>query len=137
MTGEVIMSIAYGFDVPDDNDPYITLAQKASKSFSDATLGQFLVVGSSCLLRIERRTELRQDFIPMLKYVPEWVPGTYFKRIAREGKVLSQAVLEVPFAELKRQIVGPSQFKSKCHLWWSTRRRAAPNLLSLPIHSVH
>jgi hypothetical protein len=112
MTGEVIISIAYGFDVLDDNDPYIILAQKANRSFTDATLGRFLVVGLPCLLRIAGRTELcgmSQDFIPMLKYVPEWVPGAGFQRIAREGKVLSQAVLEVPFAELKRQIVGLSK----------------------------
>jgi hypothetical protein len=113
MTGEVIVSIAYGIDVLDEEDPYIALAEKASKSFTDATIpGRFLVVGCSCLLRITGRTELSwmsQDSIPILKYVPEWVPGAGFKRIAREGLILSQAVLEVPFAEVKRRIVGPCQ----------------------------
>ena len=48
MTGEVILSIAHGIDVLDEKDPYITLVQKANKSFTDATVGRFLVVGSPC-----------------------------------------------------------------------------------------
>jgi len=44
------------------------------------------------------------DSIPILKYVPEWVPGADFKRIVRQGRVFSQALREVPFAETKRRM---------------------------------
>lgn len=46
-----------------------------------------------------------QDSIPILKYLPEWFPGGQFKRIARKGRSLSQAIRNVPFAETKRLMV--------------------------------
>ncbi|KAF8147907.1 cytochrome P450 [Mycena galopus ATCC 62051] len=88
MVGEVIISVAYGIDTLPVNDPYIALAEEAVKSFSDVMVpGRFLV-----------------DSIPVLKYLPEWFPGAQFKRIAREGRLLSQAIRNVPFAETKRRM---------------------------------
>ncbi|KAJ7776522.1 cytochrome P450 [Mycena maculata] len=97
MTGEVILSVAYGIDVLPVDDPYLALAEKGVKSLSDASVtGRFLV-----------------DSIPILKYIPEWVPGAEFKRIAREGKALSQTFRDRPFAEAKRRMASgeaPSSF---------------------------
>ncbi|KAF8199316.1 cytochrome P450 [Mycena galopus ATCC 62051] len=88
MVGEVIISAVYGIDTLPVNDPYIALVEDAMKSFSDAMVpGRFLV-----------------DSIPILKYVPEWFPGADFKRIAREGRKLAEAVRDVPFSETKRQM---------------------------------
>ncbi|KAJ6559693.1 cytochrome P450 [Mycena capillaripes] len=88
MVGEVIVSVTYGIDVLPVNDPYVALAEEAVESAAGAAVpGRFLV-----------------DSIPVLKYVPEWFPGADFKRIAREGRLLSQAVREIPFAEAKRRM---------------------------------
>ncbi|KAJ7290617.1 cytochrome P450 [Mycena rebaudengoi] len=88
MVGEVIVSVAYGIDVLPVNDPYVALAEEAAESANGAAVpGRFLV-----------------DSIPILKYVPEWFPGADFKRIAREGRLLSQAIREIPFAETKRRM---------------------------------
>ncbi|KAJ6559613.1 cytochrome P450 [Mycena capillaripes] len=88
MVGEVIVSVTYGIDVLPVNDPYVALAEEAVESAAGAAVpGRFLV-----------------DFIPVLKYVPAWFPGADFKRIAREGRFLSQAVREIPFAEAKRRM---------------------------------
>ncbi|KAF8145740.1 cytochrome P450 [Mycena galopus ATCC 62051] len=88
MAGEVIISATYGIDVQAVDDPYVALAEEAIKSLSNARVpGRFIV-----------------DSIPILKYVPEWFPGAQFKRIAREGRHLSQAVRNVPFAETKRRM---------------------------------
>ncbi|KAJ7862183.1 cytochrome P450 [Mycena leptocephala] len=94
MAGEFILSVAYGIDALPVNDPYISLAAKSVESVSNAAVpGRFLV-----------------DSLPILKYVPEWFPGAHFKRIAREGKLLSQALRDVPFAEAKRRMTsGASQ----------------------------
>ncbi|KAJ7920178.1 cytochrome P450 [Mycena leptocephala] len=94
MAGEFILSVAYGIDALPVNDPYISLAAKTVKSVSNAAVpGRFLV-----------------DSLPILKYVPEWFPGAHFKGIAREGKLLSQALRDVPFAEAKRRMTsGASQ----------------------------
>ncbi|KAJ7445000.1 cytochrome P450 [Mycena galericulata] len=88
MAGETIMAVTYGIDVLPTDDPYITLAEKAMEAASSASVpGKFLV-----------------DFIPILKYVPEWVPGAQFQRIAREGRELAQALRDVPFNETKRRM---------------------------------
>ncbi|KAJ7912219.1 cytochrome P450 [Mycena leptocephala] len=88
MAGELILSVTYGIEVLPVDDPYIALVEEAVQSASEATIpGKFLV-----------------DSIPMLKYVPHWVPGAGFKRKANEWRKLGQALLDVPFAEVKRQI---------------------------------
>ncbi|KAJ7880112.1 cytochrome P450 [Mycena leptocephala] len=88
MAGEVIISVTYGIDVQPIDDPYVALAEEAIKSLSNARVpGRFIV-----------------DSIPILKYLPEWFPGAQFKRIAREGRFLSQAIRNVPFAETKRRM---------------------------------
>ncbi len=44
------------------------------------------------------------DFIPILKYVPEWFPGAGFKRTAREGWELAQDLQNKPYAWAKEQL---------------------------------
>jgi len=45
------------------------------------------------------------DFIPALKYVPDWVPGAGFKKTAKECHVLLQTMRDSPYEDAKRQIV--------------------------------
>ncbi|KAJ7437926.1 cytochrome P450 [Mycena galericulata] len=88
MTGEIIISAAYGIDVLPSKDPYINLAREALHAFSTANIpGRYLV-----------------DTFPILKHVPRWFPGAGFKRQAEEWRKLSLAMLEVPFAETKRRM---------------------------------
>ncbi|KAJ6568897.1 cytochrome P450 [Mycena capillaripes] len=97
MAGEIIMSMAYGIDVLPSNDPYVSLAHKAVRTFSVAAVpGAYLV-----------------DTFPILKHVPRWFPGAGFQRAAEEGSRLSRGMLELPFAETKRQMdsgVAPPSF---------------------------
>ncbi|KAJ6563069.1 cytochrome P450 [Mycena vulgaris] len=97
MVGEVILSVTYGIDALSADDPYLSMVEKAAESLKIAMVpGRFLV-----------------DSIPILKYVPEWVPGANFKRIAREWKEVVKAVQDAPFAEVKRRMASgsaPSSF---------------------------
>ena len=45
---------------------------------------------------------------PVVKYVPEWVPGAGFQRQAREWKAVMDQVTEVPYDFVKGQIVSHS-----------------------------
>lgn len=65
--GSLTLSLAFGIKTLDVDDPYINIAEKAVASISEASVNAFLV-----------------DVIPILRYVPEWVPGAGFKRKARE-----------------------------------------------------
>ncbi|KAJ7018180.1 cytochrome P450 [Mycena alexandri] len=97
MAGRLIMSVAYGINVLPTNDPYVTLAHEAINTFSLACVpGLYLV-----------------DSFPILKHIPWWFPGAGFKRQAGEWLKLSRAMLELPFAETKRQMASgiyPSSF---------------------------
>ncbi|KAJ7146871.1 cytochrome P450 [Mycena epipterygia] len=88
MASEVIMSVAYGINVLPINDPYLALAEEALRSGEQANIpGRFLV-----------------DWIPILKYVPDWFPGAGFKRKAKEWRQMTRALQDVPFVEVKRQL---------------------------------
>ncbi|KAJ7648232.1 cytochrome P450 [Mycena polygramma] len=88
MAGHVIMSVAYGIKVLPEDDPFVALARDAIHTVVIAMVpGRFLV-----------------DTIPALKYVPTWFPGAGFKRTAQEWRKLSQAMIDLPFAEAKRNI---------------------------------
>lgn len=89
MAGETIISIAYGIDVQPKNDPYVQAAEESVHTLLEAAVpGVFFV-----------------DSIPMLKYIPEWVPGATFKRKAREWRWMADRMLNRPFEALKKAMV--------------------------------
>lgn len=45
-----------------------------------------------------------------VRYVPEWFPGAGFKKIAKNGFKLSQAMVHEPHNMTKQKVV--------CHLWF-------------------
>jgi len=67
------MNIAYGITIQESDDPYISIAEEALNSLSEAgRLGAFWV-----------------DLFPILKYVPSWFPGGGFqKKAARWGEAV-------------------------------------------------
>ncbi|KAJ7894417.1 cytochrome P450 [Mycena olivaceomarginata] len=88
MTAALVMNVTYGINVLPSNDPYIRLAEDAMHAISIAGVpGAFLV-----------------DTIPVLKYVPSWVPGAGFQRKARAWKKITRDMYEAPFAEAKRRM---------------------------------
>lgn len=103
MAGKTIMSIAYGLDVQDKDDPYIATAEQGIHPLVAAAVpGAFLV-----------------DMIPILKYVPDWMPFAGFKRKAKEWRKLALAMIEVPFEAAKRKIVSIMnlffRFDTRCY----------------------
>ncbi|KAJ7152095.1 cytochrome P450 [Mycena filopes] len=96
---DIIMMAAYGIEVLPANDPYVKLAHEAGTSISNAGVpGKYLV-----------------DSLPILKYVPSWLPGAGFKRDAEVWKILARRFVDVPLAETKRQMavgIAPPAFAS-------------------------
>ncbi|GJE91858.1 cytochrome P450 [Phanerochaete sordida] len=83
--GKLIMSVTYGIDVKSAEDKYITNAQKALFALTaTGNVGTYLV-----------------DSIPLLKYVPDWVPGAKFQRDAREWRAATEAMAQQPVADVK------------------------------------
>ncbi|KAL1742804.1 cytochrome P450 [Schizophyllum fasciatum] len=77
----LIVRAAFGYE-PTKDDEFVRIAEEAQLAMvSAARPGAYLV-----------------DIFPILKYVPEWVPGADFRRVAREGYELAQELQEKPWA---------------------------------------
>lgn len=46
------------------------------------------------------------DILPILRYVPSWVPGAKFKGLAAAWRADVMEMVETPFAMVKQQMVG-------------------------------
>jgi cytochrome P450 len=97
--GAIILRISYGYELQGDHDPFVELADKATVQFSLSTApGAFLV-----------------DFIPFLKYIPAWVPGAGFQRIAKEWSDTLNDMVDMPYNFTKQQMgagIAPPSFTS-------------------------
>lgn len=76
------LSLAYGLQIQHTDDPFIELAEKAAKSISAAaSFGAFFV-----------------DVIPILKYVPGFVPGAGFQKKAQIWRKIQEDFREIPYS---------------------------------------
>jgi hypothetical protein len=83
------MNIAYGIKVTNVNDPYISNAEEAMSGMAQAAVpGNFLV-----------------DLLPILKYVPSWIPGAGFKHKAAYWRRVTVNMVEKPFKHVKQTLV--------------------------------
>ena len=84
------MDVVYGMRDADENDKYITIAEKGTAVFSEvAAPGRYLV-----------------ELFPALAYVPAWFPGARFKRDAAKWARDMTALREVPWGAAVNMIVG-------------------------------
>ncbi|EJD47045.1 cytochrome P450, partial [Auricularia subglabra TFB-10046 SS5] len=79
-TGNVILKISYGYDVKDEEDALVKLAEVAVDNFSAATAPGWVV-----------------DSLPALQYIPRWFPGASFLQKAQVWRDESTRMLQVPF----------------------------------------
>ena len=89
MVGATIIDITYGFKVLPKDDPHIQAAEAAFTAISQALRpGAFLV-----------------DQLPILRYVPSWVPGAGFQKKAKEWKKTTDKLYESAFLAMKEAMV--------------------------------
>ena len=83
----IILKIVYDMDIRNLQDEYVRIAADIVSAIAITSLpGNFWV-----------------EFFPVLRYLPRWVPGTYFKRFAEHHKSLARKMLDVPFDKIKQQ----------------------------------
>ncbi|KAF9062871.1 cytochrome P450 [Rhodocollybia butyracea] len=87
--GAIILQIAYGYEVESESDdPLVRVANLGMDRFNRATApGAFLV-----------------NQMPILLKVPDWFPGTEWKRIGRSWAKDYWAMVDVPFDFVKKQL---------------------------------
>ncbi|KAJ7343182.1 cytochrome P450 [Mycena albidolilacea] len=87
-SGAIALRITYGYTVQGEDDPMIELVNDVMKEFSEAiTPGAFLV-----------------DLLPILKYVPSWMPGAGFQRKAKLWSDHRVEMLDKPFEFVEKQM---------------------------------
>ncbi|KAF8348622.1 cytochrome P450 [Amanita rubescens] len=85
--GAIILRIAYGYEVKEGRDPFVSAADEAVEQFSISTSpGAFLV-----------------NLVPSLRHVPDWFPGAGFKQTARAWKQTLYDMVEGPYKFVKEQ----------------------------------
>jgi hypothetical protein len=95
MAGTIILAAAYGIDVQPSNDPFVEIAEKAIRAFSiGGRPGAYLV-----------------DSIPILKYVPSFLPGAGFKRLAMELRKDVDAMPKATMDHVKSTMVNLTHFR--------------------------
>ncbi|KAI0348499.1 cytochrome P450 [Trametopsis cervina] len=84
----IAMDLAYGHKIAPEGDAFVTLADQALQSLAiPGIFGTYLV-----------------DYIPLLRFVPSWMPGAEFQRQAKVWRRATTAMLEDPYAMVKRQM---------------------------------
>ncbi|TFK37935.1 cytochrome P450 [Crucibulum laeve] len=74
-TTSIIMHVAYGRQVTSEDDPFVTIAEEASATFS------------TCV-----------------QYMPSWFPGTYYAERARASKSLTDRIHVYPYKVIQMQM---------------------------------
>ena len=115
------MSMTYGIEIKDTNDPFINLAEAAVKSGSEAAVpGAFLV-----------------DVIPILKHVPEFVPGAGFQKQARIWRKLQEDFRERPYvAAIDAMVLYRCIFHFNFANSSQTSGRARPSFTSMALGNL-
>ncbi|EMD37249.1 hypothetical protein CERSUDRAFT_113891 [Gelatoporia subvermispora B] len=87
-TASVIFRIAYGVELPEKNDILIKIAERAAHVVTVAGApGAYLV-----------------ETFPILRHIPEWMPGGGFKTDAKRFRDWADALLHVPFDSIKEKL---------------------------------
>ncbi|KAJ8503373.1 hypothetical protein ONZ45_g10914 [Pleurotus djamor] len=92
----VIMKMAYGYDIRDENDFFIGVAEEAAQISGYALApGRWMV-----------------DYFPLLRFVPSWFPGAHFKRQGEAWRTKLQDLSDVPHRWVKTQMESGRQVDS-------------------------
>ena len=87
--GGIAISLTYGLDIKETDDPHIKWLETALEGISD-------VAGSGVYL---------VDILPILRHVPSWVPGAAFQKKAKELRKIQEDFRHLPYNETLRNIV--------------------------------
>ncbi|KAL8943871.1 MAG: hypothetical protein Q9211_000810 [Gyalolechia sp. 1 TL-2023] len=89
LAAAIIVKICYGYSIERKGpDPLVELIEHAMDNLSLAFVPLSWAI----------------DAVPALEYLPDWFPGTSYRKTAREWKATNEAAAEVPYAFVKRQM---------------------------------
>ncbi|PCH34387.1 cytochrome P450 [Wolfiporia cocos MD-104 SS10] len=84
----LVMEIAYGHTATSSDDEFIQLADLAMSATAELSNSAAALV----------------DFIPSLRHIPTWMPGSHFKRKALKVQCLIRDMYEIPAKNVQREM---------------------------------
>ena len=109
--GGTALSLTYGIEIKPVDDPFVHLAESAMETLAKAgSVGAVLM-----------------DIIPIIKYIPEFVPGVGFKKQARIGRKLVENLRGRPYLVSTEAIVCTRIYNLQYLSKLSFRPLAAPD----------
>ncbi|KDQ58243.1 hypothetical protein JAAARDRAFT_35056 [Jaapia argillacea MUCL 33604] len=93
-----ILTVTYGHRVVTDDDYLVKLSDEAIQH----------------LRQLVQPTAFLVNFLPFLKYLPDWAPGAGFKAFARLARQHSENLCEIPFKALRSQMDAGTAETSYC-----------------------
>lgn len=104
LVGAIVLKIAYGYEVREEQDPIVDAVDRATDQFALITSpGAFLA-----------------DVFPALQYLPSWMPGARFKKLLPNLRKTINEMADLPFDYVKQQMV---QFRDLQRQCFSDRHR--------------
>ncbi|KAI0767232.1 CyP450 monooxygenase [Fomes fomentarius] len=86
--GSAIMRVSYGIEVDEESVDYLKIAEDVLALFSDIFVpGKYLV-----------------ETFPILRHVPDWMPGAAFKRNGKAWKTVTSKIVEIPWMTTKEAL---------------------------------
>ncbi|KAJ4474472.1 cytochrome P450 [Lentinula aciculospora] len=102
----VIMKIAYGYTLTENDDPFIRVAEESAKISGWALApGRWIV-----------------DYYPIVRFIPSWFPFAQFKRQGDKWRKQLESLSDVPHNWVKKQMEQPSYME--CFTTHFLRRNA-------------
>ncbi|CAE6477727.1 unnamed protein product [Rhizoctonia solani] len=87
-TASLIFEIAYGYKLKSPQDPFFKESTQAYHNLTVATM----------------HTNFLVNIFPMMSYIPDWFPGTGWKRTARKWRTQQEKAKNEPYEWLKFQV---------------------------------
>ncbi len=104
-SGSIIMKLAYGITVQEGEDPFVTLIEHANDNFNIATTPGAVAELYPTSADILMAGKFMVDVIPLLRFVPAWIPGAGFKTLAKQWKKAFDDMVQVPYAFTRKMMV--------------------------------
>lgn len=98
--GGLTLSVVYGYEVKSSEDELLQLAEECVDLLANH-------IASGCGI-------WPVDIIPALQYLPDWVPGSGFKRKAAKWKVKFEELVEKPYEYVKNSVAAGNYKNSFC-----------------------
>ena len=89
--GTTIIKAAYGLDVSEKNDKYISTFEEGVKSIE--------LIGTGAIL----------EHFPFLTRIPTWLPGTHLIKEVKYARELTSAFVNVPWNDALKRVVGQNR----------------------------